>query len=212
MKLRDELAAWRCLEWMDRRGKAGKPHDVADFTIHWALTAALILGPGDDDPGDVARLSHLHPFCRLLTLGVEVLDERETCFLSADTFRSDVGLLRHWCKLCANDPPAGEVCRLPDMETLREQIAFNRAYREHLKRQIIVGGDFRRRWELEEAAQETDGLYVLLMAMVSARAEGQLIAGRRRALAHWRDMIGCEAWHAGLLPPAVPWWRFQRVR
>ena len=96
-----------------------------------------------------------------------------------------------------NYPPLSMLLALPCKEVVREQIAFAGAY--HLNGSGAITPDEYRAlvepWELLSYAQIPNWSI-----------------HRRQWLAKLRSKIGYAAFYAGVIPPAVPLWKFKEVR
>lgn len=87
---------------------------------------------------------------------------------------------------------------------------FNRAYRCYAEQRWAY--DFHRREEWMEATQETDYLYCCWDWLHAAqRGEGRDAWYWMKSFRRVRQLIGEDAYQRGVMPPAVPVWRFQVV-
>jgi len=108
-------------------------------------------------------------------------------------------------------PPLHETLQLPCPATIRDLIALNRQHENWIEQQMKLVDDddsfiFQVWWE------ENTLLYKILDMALDATDEGYYCYYRRNALKKLRDdYLGYENYHKGLLPPAVPIWRFKRI-
>lgn len=84
---------------------------------------------------------------------------------------------------------------------------FNRSYHSYLREleQVYFGESIR------QSLEETDTLYKAWDNLRDAKTETLDVSCRRTALFRLRGLIGHEAFYNGVMPPAVPVWRFARV-
>lgn len=128
-------------------------------------------------------------------------------------------LLLLCCLACASSdspPDIDDLLRLPPLETVRELLDFNAAYREHVEAGLqLHPGDadlmatrtetiqLGALWELLLRAHGIDEEYPEYISLSEEE--------RREALAELRERIGPAAYYSGQLPPHVPTWRFRRL-
>lgn len=174
------------------------------------LAAALLLAP----PDTPARNRHFDwaPWLQGIAIGWEILDPREVRYTLCrpPDFAADLNTLRRRRLELADAPPASDAHRFPDRSLVNEYLAFNREYRQQLD--MRTAGDPARYWQLREALQEADRLYLIWDAVRDARCEYYFVTVRRQALKRLREMLGEEAYYGGQLPPYVPLHRFHSIR
>jgi hypothetical protein len=183
------------------------------FPLDYVLAVALLGGsPEAEVPADaVSEFAAVRPALKALAVSWEVLDPRETRYIlkQAESFPSDLKLLRKRYRDLADAPPLHDCMRFPDRALINDLLAFNRAYRQHLdSRQSL---DTTRAYELNEALREADRLYHVWDTVRDARCEFYYVTVRRQALMKLRDMVGPKAYYSATLPPHVPVWRFTRI-
>jgi len=183
------------------------------FPLDYVLAVALLGGPPDAEvpPEAAAEFAAVRPTLLALAASWEVLDPRETRYIlkQAESYPSDLKLLRKRCRDLADAPPLHDCMRFPDRALINDLLAFNRAYRQHLdSRQSL---DTTRAYELNEALREADRLYHVWDTVRDARCEFYYVTVRRQALMKLRDMVGPKAYYSATLPPHVPVWRFTRI-
>ena len=183
------------------------------FPLDYVLAVALLGGPPDAEvpPEAAAEFVAVRPTLKALAVSWEVLDPREARYIlkQAESYPTDLKLLRKRYRDLADAPPLHDCMRFPDRALVSDLLAFNRAYRQHLDSRLSV--ELVRWWELREAIQETDRLYQVWDTVRDARCEYYYVTVRRQALKRLRDTIGPESYYAGRLPPHVPTWRFQHI-
>jgi hypothetical protein len=179
---------------------------------HLLAVAVLTAAPTTADrPVPAPELAHLRPVLRSLALSWELLDPREKghVFAREQDFDGDLDFVRQRQHNLADAPPLADCLRFPDHQSASARLAFNRAYRQHLRLREQIGGP----WpdEVREAIRETDQLYQAWDAVHDARCESYYVSVRRQALRALREAIGFEAYLCGTMPPHVPFWRFTRA-
>ncbi len=176
-----------------------------------ALLAALLLALPIDPPADWREDAELRTAVADLAVSLEILDvwERYWVGARAETFASDLQLLRQRVAALWDAPPLADHFRFPERSTCNDQCAFNRTYRLHLA--IRQQGEPGRFLSLQEALCETDELYTVWDAVRDTKCEYYYVSCRRGALQRLRQLLGPEAYHAGRLPAPVPLHRFQRI-
>ena len=87
-------------------------------------------------------------------------------------------------------------------EVFSGEILSNQTYRQNLENRLAV--ETVRARELQEAIQESDGLFFLWNLVRDARCDYYDVTVRRQALKRLRDLAGEEAYSSGHLPPYVP--------
>lgn len=180
--------------------------------LDYALAVALLTAPTDAPltTQDAAALVSLRPALRSLAISCEVLDRRENYVLKRDDeFHSDLQLVRRRFRDLFDAPPLEDCQRFPARSLVNDLLSFNRSYRQHLDNRQSLETTYA--WELHEALQETDRLYLVWDTVRDARCDYYYVTVRRQALKKLREMIGDEAYYNGTLPPHVPVWRFARV-
>jgi len=126
-----------------------------------------------------------------------------------EDFLGDLELLRNRYHHLAKAPALFDSNRFPDRVTAGSQLAFNRAYRQHLgiRQQLELAHS----WEIRTVLQETDYLYQVWDCVREARCEHYYVVVRREALQRLRGLIGEEAYYSSNLPCCVPLGRFQQI-
>jgi len=182
---------------------------VCDYLLAVALLTAPVEAP-EPSLSPEAQAA-LRPALQELAAQWEILDPREVRYVLSrpEDFVADLKLLRRRYEELRDAPPLNDGLRFPERSFVSDQLAFNRAYRQHLDNRLAV--EPVRWWDLHEAIQETDRLYQVWDAVRDARCDYYYVTVRRQALKRLRDMIGPQAYFAGTLPPHVPVWRFQRI-
>ena len=113
--------------------------------------------------------------------------------------------------LLSADPPLSDRERFPPKEAAKQAMEFNRAYRLHLQSRQCL--ELHRWWDYQEAITETDYLFHAWDWLNAAQGgEGRGEDYWRLSLSRLKELIGDEAYHAGIMPPNVPMWRFQYDR
>ncbi len=183
------------------------------FPLDYLLAVALISGSPEAEvpPEAAAEFAAVRPTLKSLAVAWEVLDPRETRYIlkQADSFPTDLKLLRKRRRDLADAPPLHDCMRFPDRALINDLLAFNRAYRQHLDSRQPV--DVTYTYELHEALREADRLYQVWDTVRDARCEFYYVTVRRLALKKLRDSRGQQAYYSGALPPHVPVWRFTRI-
>lgn len=183
--------------------------NLSDYLLAVALLSAPVDAPEPSIPAE--RLAQVRPSIQQLAVQWEILDPREVRYVLTRTedMAADLKLLRRRYLDLRDAPPLLECQRFPDRAAVSDLLAFNRGYKQHIDSCQSV--DLVNWWELREAVQEADRLYVIWDTVRDARCEYYYVTVRRQALKRLRELIGDEAYHAGRLPPYVPVWRFQRL-
>jgi hypothetical protein len=173
------------------------------------LAAVLLTTPSDGTPSpEVHAWSEAcRPALLALALDAEILDKRETpqFLVLAQDFTRDLRDLQGRFRDLAFAPLVEEAARFPDRHTINDFLAFNRGYRAELIARLEV--DTIHAEQLRLAIAETDDLHHLWNAARDARCAYYYITVRRQALLLLRDLMGAEAFYAGVMPPYVPVWR-----
>ncbi len=181
--------------------------------LDYVLAVAVLTAPPGtgDQPLPAKELAHLRPAVRQVALSWELLDWRELKYVLAreEDFDADLDFLRQRRRSLADAPPLTDSLRLPDRSLACDFLAFNRAYREHLKRRETTGTPWPE--AVRETLRETDQLYDVWDVVRDARSECYYVTVRRQALKALRDKIGPAAYASAALPPHVPVWRFSRA-
>jgi hypothetical protein len=181
--------------------------------LDYMLAVALLTsGPDCTEipcPGD--GLASVRPTLQALAVAWEVLDPREIRYVLTrhEDFAADLKLLRRRHRELADAPPLQDCMRFPDRALINELLAFNRTYRQHLDNRQALEQTYW--WELREAVQETERLYLIWDNVRDARCDYYYVTVRRQALKKIRETIGEDAYWSGTLPPHVPVWRFARI-
>jgi hypothetical protein len=177
--------------------------------VQLVLAVALLTAPPDAPTSgeDTELLNNVCPAVQQLALQLEILDPREVKYIlnRPEDYASDLKLLRARYHDLASAPLANDAYRFPDRNSVNELLTFNRAFRQNLDARQAV--ETVRQWELREALQETDRLYKIWDALRDARCGYYYVTVRRQALKQLREMIGDQAYYAGVMPPYVPTWR-----
>ncbi len=182
------------------------------FSFDYLLAAVLLTAPADRDVAVGPELfGTVGPAAQRLALKWEILDAREVRYVLArpEDFAADLKLLQRRYRELAHAPPVSDCLRFPDRAVVSEMLAFNRSYRQQMDARQAV--ELVHWWEFREAVQEADRLYQVWDNVRDARCDYYYVTVRRHALKKLRDTIGPEAYYAGVLPPHVPVWRFQRI-
>ena len=176
------------------------------FTAEIVLAAVILTSPPASDPVQgqlpspycVELLDAIRPSLLAIAIDAEAIDQREFD-VGVDTLRSRIASLR-------TAPAIGECDRFPDRKLIVEFLALNRAYRVQLVARLDV--DLFHADEIRGAIGETDQLYHAWDTLRDATAEHYYVAARRDSLRLLRDLIGCEAFYSGRMPPHVPVWHW----
>lgn len=109
--------------------------------------------------------------------------------------------------ILSTESPLTDRERFPPREIARQAMQFNRAYRQHvLGRQMM---ELHNWWYWQEVITETDYLYHCWDWLHAAQGgEGRDEHYWNTSLKRLRELIGDDAYHAGVMPPNVPMWRF----
>lgn len=154
----------------------------------------------------------VRPSLLKICLNVEIMDPREKQYLFCkdEDFGKDLLYIRKRYEELAGAPPLHDGMRLPERQLINDMLSFNRTYRTYLVDLLEfyeVDDD-----DIREAIKETDLCYKIWDEARDARCEYYYITIKRRALKNVRELIGDDAWNAGVLPPHVPVWRFGRLK
>jgi hypothetical protein len=106
-------------------------------------------------------------------------------------------------------PPLADAERFPLHAVACECLAFNRAYRGHLC--LCLQLQTHQEGWLTRALAETDALAGVWEALVDTQDPCGSESWRRQRLGDLRDLLGPQAYAAGVLPPPVPLWLFQKI-
>jgi hypothetical protein len=156
----------------------------------------------------------------------ELLDKNETKFILANTeeFPKDLGIIQKRRVELADAPKSSDSLRLPDRNTICENIKFNRAYNKHLEEFALWNSD--RREIARQVMIENQKLYNVWDYMRDAKCDYYYITVRRIALKNLKAALEkdklliqmCEDagydldYNRMKLPPNVPVWRFEERR
>jgi hypothetical protein len=105
-------------------------------------------------------------------------------------------------------PPLADAERFPPHAVVSDALAFNRAYGDYLECCFQLQGHHEA-W-LTQALAETHALACVWEALADVQQPYGCESWRRQRLADLRDLLGPLAYAAGILPPPVPLWRFQK--
>src|SRR5262249_47439045 len=158
----------------------------------YVLAVALLGGSPDAEvpPEAAAEFAAVRPTLKTLAVSWEILDPRETRYIlkQAESYPSDLKLLRKRCRELADAPPLHDSMRFPCGALTTALLAFTRAYRQPPdSRQAL---DPTRAYELNEALREADRLYQVWDTVRDARCEFYYVTVRRQALKKLRDTVG----------------------
>jgi hypothetical protein len=181
--------------------------------LDYLLAVALLTSNPEagDFPLAPEGLAAARPTLQALAVSWEVLDPREMRYVLTrpEDFSADLKLLRRRHRELLDAPPLQDCMRFPDRALVNELLAFNRSYRQHLdNRQSLEQSSW---WELREAVQETERLYIIWDTVRDARCDYYYVTVRRQALKKLRETVGEADYWSGRLPPHVPVWRFARI-
>lgn len=104
-------------------------------------------------------------------------------------------------------PPAGDGFRFGHAND--EAIQFSCGFIAYCRGQAELESWRAREWE--GLISETEELQRVWRLAIQTRVTGAWVLQRRRALRDLRELIGDEAYEAGILPPVVPVWRFRVI-
>ena len=152
----------------------------------------------------------LLPLVQGVALQIETMDRRECGYLlhSRIGLEGDWSVMRERTRRLKDAPRLSEAGRFPERDAVCDLISFNRSYRKHLE--LVRSVDLARFADYTDALSECDQLYGVWDAVRDSTCEHYYVSVRREALLRLRDLIGQEAFGAGLLPPYVPVWRFRQ--
>lgn len=183
------------------------------FPFEYLLAVALLTTPSDlpSSLGEPEAYFPIRPTLKQVALLWEIMSPREASYLLVrkEDFANDLGILRRRYQELADAPPVNDAVRFPDRATATDQLSLNRTYRQHLEARQLI--DLARSWELRAALQETDQLFHIWEAVRDARCDFYDVTVRRQALKRLRLAVGFGTYYSGMLPPAVPLWRFQQI-
>jgi hypothetical protein len=175
------------------------------------LAAALLSAPAGI-PEPIPDADHW-PRMRAAVIQVatarQVIDPREARYTltGPGQWQGDLDILRARNADLIDAPRVEDADWLPPIDIINELIRFNRAHRAYL--------EDRQLWESDRATlygdviDETDRLYRVWDSAREAKGECYYITVRRQALRALKGRIGSDDYAAGILPPAVPEWRFR---
>lgn len=145
-----------------------------------------------------------------LCLHEELIDPRETRYILAhpENFEADLGLLLNRWSSLYGIPKLLNLEQLPSQAYCELQRELADAYLSHInaRRLVdIVNAEF-----YSEAASQANRLLDIWTAARDAQSSWSYVPQRRHTLAHLKDLLGPEDFHAGRFPPAAPIWLFER--
>ncbi len=182
-------------------------------SLQFLVAVALLTAPPDSSPSkaEFELIDSASPALQQLAVQLEILDPREVKYIlsRSEDYRADIKELRRRFADLADAPSVQDIHRFPDRNLINELLSFNRSFRQNLDAQQSSEGF--RAWEFREALQETDHLYEIWDKLRDARCDYYYVTVRRRALQRLHEMIGEEAYWAGVMPPYVPIWRFRSI-
>ncbi len=183
------------------------------FAVDTLLAITLLSASPDTpiEPGLDKQFNTLAPVLRQTAISWEIMDRRETHYVlaRADELKADLQLLRKRYRELKDAPAVHDCVRFPSRKAISQMLAFNREYRDHLKRLLAV--DRTRAWVYREAITETDRLYKIWDTIRDTRCEYYYSSYRRQALKKVVQLIGMEAFYNGNYPPHIPVWRFSSI-
>jgi hypothetical protein len=146
-----------------------------------------------------------------VALSLELLDKREFRYIMAkpEDFASDLKLIQARYKKLSSAPPLSDSERLIDRTIINDMMSFNRLLKQHIELRRSM--ETRRYWYYEEVLQDIERLYTIWDKVRDAKCEYYYVTVRREALKDLRDLIGCQNYYSGQLPPCVPVWYFESI-
>lgn len=150
------------------------------------------------------------PLLRAGAIDAELVDPQEKLLTNPEWAAIEINQLLERARDLADAPKTLDCRRFPDPVFAADQMEFNREYRKWLTGQLGW-----RNWEtpeIEGAIKVTDWLWHVWDFARDAARTNYPVTLRRQWLRSLREMVGPEDYAAGILPPAVPVWRFAEVR
>lgn len=178
--------------------------------IPLSLPLALCLIASPDAPPAPCRL--LAPYLCSAALALELMDPRETKYLfiyRAIESQSDLATIRTRWQELKDAPPVADAARFPHRQLVRAWLNFNRAFRAHIEARQEM--EPLSQWTLREAVIDCNRLYDFWDTVADASTPHYYLTVRRRCLLKLRDLLGPEAYYAGVLPEIVPMWATRRM-
>ena len=174
----------------------------------WMTAAALLAGDPDLRDINVATLhenyANLHQPLTVLSMRLELLDQRETRFVftKREELAEDLKMLRKRNLELHGAPQLRDASRFPSLSEVNPLLVRNREVRMSLIMEwAMEGADS---VALQRQITEIDRRYQIWNIVRDAKCEYYYVTVRRQALKRLKDMIGETAFAAANLPPAVP--------
>lgn len=180
----------------------------------WLYARELIIMPPGSPITPVSREVWIvrRKAIMIQAINLGLMDELEAYweFRLQQSFPEDVDKVRRLWQDCKNLPPISDAYRFPDPDSAWEAMSFNSRYRQHVKGMAALSSHTRDSWQ----NVEREALYLYKIWDTTRDATNNIftVARRRRLLQQLREMIGDEAYRAGMMPPSVPIWRFYEVK
>jgi hypothetical protein len=144
---------------------------------------------------------------RKLTIQYELLDQRESVFVTDSYLESDFKLImQRYVKLY--DAPLICDCAKFQNDDITNIIDFNRKYCSFVSNQKRILGE-NTIW-FDDTIKETNELFIIWDLVRDINCPYYNITIKRDSLKKLKIKLGDDAYYNGALPPCVPIWRFQR--
>jgi len=170
------------------------------------LTILLLLLPVDVVPRWFRAPPEMHDALKRVAKAADLVGEVERW---TDSYLSELSWCRRTLVHLADAPPSSDANRFPDSTLARDCCRANATYQRFLEARQAF--DLRRHEEWGEVLAEARQLAAVWEAVAATTDPAEWTPGRRRALRRLRTLLGPDAYAAGLLPPCVPLWRFERI-
>ncbi len=175
----------------------------------WGLTIACTL------LGAALACAGPREVVRRACVRLEILDEREQAyyFHHIEYYWDDLRILtQRWLDL-QYAPPLSDAQRFPSSLDTQDLVDFNWVYVNHLECAVELTCDPVEQQRINNAKSEALELRAVYSALQDAANKEWYVTMRRYALKKLRDeLLGPANYAAGILPPHVPFWRFEEIK
>lgn len=179
-----------------------------DYILAWAL----LLAPETERLRPIYYPVHC---LREIAVAQELLDEAfaPMHFMQPEHYEGSLANLRAMYHVSKDWPPLRDAQLFPTYETIIENIEFNQAHQDWLENQMILyegvasQTDYYCRWL--DKTQDLGNMWSWLATIKDPFDRD--IFNKRGSLDSLRDYLKPAQYYRGVLPPAVPIERFQRI-
>lgn len=182
---------------------------MTEFFLAFCLITS---SPVDPNIESVDEYFYLAPYCKILSLHLEILDHRETKYIFTENrdFAYELNLIRDRYHKLHDAPPISDVYKFPSYDACADFIAFNRGYVACMYAKMKIAPPYMQQ-EYMDAISEAQELYEIWDLISDISKTTIYLSYKRELLKALKNRIGEDAYYGGYLPPYVPLWRFKEI-